>query len=72
MKAIFEEYSGIIITVIVIAALSAILYVLLKNDPNGVVMKQLSNIVETMGNKATNAAGGGDGGVFIRGFIPFM
>lgn len=70
MKAIFEEYSGIIITVIVIATLSAILYVLLKNDPNGIVMKQLSNIVESMGQKATSATGG-DGG-FIRGFIPFV
>lgn len=43
MKEVFEQYGGVIITIIAIIALLTIIYLLMQNDEDGIVYKAFTN-----------------------------
>lgn len=62
MKALFEEYGGVIITVAVIATLITIITVIMAT--NGTVQTMFTDLLTTMKNKV-DAAGGNGGIAFV-------
>ena len=50
MKEIFEQYGGVIITVVSIAALAALVTAIMGNGTSGPVYDAFKNLIDNFGN----------------------
>ena len=54
MKEFFEEYGGVIVTVLIILGIILVGYVLAGNGQNSALGKAVNHFVESMSNQANN------------------
>jgi NAD(P)H-hydrate repair Nnr-like enzyme with NAD(P)H-hydrate epimerase domain len=50
LKEIFEQYGGVIITVVAIAALAALVTAIMGNGTSGPVYDEFKNLIDNFGN----------------------